>query len=239
MSLDWRAAGVFLAGTPILWLTVTLLAYVVALRVYRHSGGNPLLLPVLTAVVVVVAALLLTRTPYPVYAGSTQILFFLIGPATVALAVPLYNQLERLKRLWWPVTVALLAGSLTAILSAIGIAWFLGASFETVLSLAPKSATMPIAMEVAGVTGGLPSLTTVAVALTGIAAAMLTGGMSRMMRIDDPAVQGFALGLTGHAIGTAQALKLDETAGAFAALAMGLNGIATALLVPVVLALLY
>src|SRR5690606_30150607 len=119
---------------------------------------NPLLLPVLLAVVLVLAFLYATNTPYQVYARHTWLLQFLIGPATVALAVPLYSQFDRLKRLFWPIVVALLAGSSCAIVSAMGIAAFMGASLPTQLSLLPKSATMPIAMEVAAISGGLPSL---------------------------------------------------------------------------------
>jgi predicted murein hydrolase (TIGR00659 family) len=236
----WRpdSTWAYLAGSPILWLSVTVLCYLGALLLYRRCGSHPLLLPVLTAVIVVVVLLMLTKTPYPVYAESTQFLTFLIGPATVALAVPLYGQLGRLKQVWRPVCVALVAGSLTAILSALGIAWLLGGSSQTMLSLAPKSATMPIAMEVAQLTGGLPSFTTVAVAITGITGAVMAGSLLKLFRINDPAVEGFSLGLCAHAIGTARAFQRNETAGAFAALAMSLNGIVTAVLVPLVLALL-
>src|SRR5690606_12860658 len=114
----------------------------------------------------------------------------LIGPATVALAIPLYSHLDRLKRLFLPIMVALLAGSACAVLSALGIGWLMGARLPTLLSLAPKSATMPIAMEVAALSGGLPSLTTVAVAISGISGAMMTGQLLRMLKIGDPAIQG-------------------------------------------------
>ncbi|HEY9279323.1 MAG TPA: LrgB family protein [Eoetvoesiella sp.] len=233
-GLTWS----YLVDSPILWLSVTVVCYLGAMGVYRRFGSNPLLLPALTAVVVVVALLLLTRTPYSVYAKNTQFLDFLIGPATVALAVPLYSQLDQLKQLWRPVLAALLVGSLTAILSALGIAWIFNGSAQTMLSLAPKSATMPIAMEVAQLTGGLPSFTTVAVAITGISGTIMVGGLLRLFRVNDPAIEGFALGLSAHAIGTARAFQRNETAGAFAALAMSLNGIATAVLVPVLLVLL-
>jgi len=230
----WQA----LSGSPLLWLSYTLLVYLAALRLYRLKGSHPLLLPILTSVLVVLATLWATGTPYEQYEQATQFLVFCIGPATVALAVPLYTQLPQIKRLWKPVAVALLAGSLTAIVSAIGIAWVLGGSMETILSLAPKSATTPIAMEVARITGGLPSFATVAVALTGISGAVMAAGLLSLLRIEDPVVKGFTLGLTAHAIGTARAFQLGDRAGAAAALAMSLNGVATAILVPIVLALL-
>src|SRR5690606_3652956 len=175
MMENLLAAWAYLADTPLFWLGFTLAAYVVAAAAYQRSGGNPLLLPVLLAVVLVIAFLYATGTPYPVYARHTWLLQFLIGPATVALAIPLYSHLDRLKRLFLPIMVALLAGSACAVLSALGIGWLMGARLPTLLSLAPKSATMPIAMEVAALSGGLPSLTTVAVAITGISGAMMTG----------------------------------------------------------------
>mgnify|MGYP001357923533 CR=1 FL=1 len=223
---------VFLAGSPLLWLSITLLAYLGALGLYRRSGFNPLVNPVMIAVAAIVLVLWLTRTPYPTYFEGAKFVHFLIGPATVALAIPLYSQLERLKRMWLPLGVALLVGSFTAIGSAVGLAWLMGASRETLLSLAPKSATMPIAMGAAEAIGGLPSLAAMAVAVTGISGAIMARGLLNTLGVQDPAVRGFALGITAHAIGTARALQVHETAGAFSALAMGLNGVATALLVP-------
>ncbi len=238
MTTIWQEIWAYLSASSLLWLSFTLFVYTVAATLYQRTNANPLLLPVITAVLCIIGFLYATETPYPLYAEKTSFLQFLIGPATVALAVPLYGQLSRLKRLFWPILVALVAGSATAILSAVAISRFLGASLQTQLSLAPKSATMPIAMEVAGLTGGLPSLTTVAVAITGIAAALIASPLFKMLNVENSEVEGFALGLAGHAIGTARAFQANETAGAFAALGMGLNGIATAVLIPVLLALL-
>lgn len=220
------------------WLLATVLAYLAGLWLYQKAGRTPWLLPVLTGVIMVSTLLLLTDTPYPDYADHVRMLLFMIGPATVALAVPLYAQLPRIRRALVPIALALLAGSVSATLSAIGIAWLLGGSLETFLSIAPKSATMPIAMEVSELTGGIPSLTTVSVALTGIFGAITAGAICSVLGIKDSMVRGFSLGLTAHAIGVVRGLQEDETSGAFAALGMGLNGIATALLVPILLAML-
>lgn len=226
-----------LGHASLLWLTLTLVAYGGAQWVYRRSARNPLLLPVCTAALGTILALQCTGTPYPVYFQGTTLISILVGPATVALAVPLFSQIGRLKQIWLPVTVALLVGSGAAIVSAVLLAWALGGSRETWMSLAPKSATMPIAMAVAEQLGGLAPLAACAVVLTGIAGTVMARPLLASMRIHDPAVCGFAIGLTAHAIGTARELQFNETAGAFAALAMGLNGVATALLVPLAMEL--
>ncbi|MFN6995123.1 MAG: LrgB family protein [Aquincola tertiaricarbonis] len=238
MKAEFFQIWVFLAQSPLLWLTLTVLVYLGALWLYRKSGLNPLVNPVLISVAAIVTVLLLTRTPYPQYFDGAKFVHFLIGPATVALAIPLYNQLERLKRMGLPIGIALFSGCITAIISAVGIGWLLGATPETLRSLAPKSSTMPIAMGVAERIGGLPSLAAVAVAVTGISGAIMARSVFNLLKIADPAVRGFAVGVASHAIGTARALQVHEQAGAFSALAMALNGIATALLVPLLLALL-
>ncbi|WP_406622743.1 LrgB family protein [Acidovorax sp. SDU_ACID1] len=230
------ALTAWLAASPLPWLVLTMLAYTFTLAVYRRSGAHPLLIPPLTATALVVAVLLLTGTPYATYREGVGLLSFLIGPATVALAVPLFAQRERIRQLWRPIGVALLVGGTVAIVSALLIAWALGGTRETLMALAPKSATMPIALPVAERMGGPASLAAVAVAITGIAGAVLAAPLMRLLRVHDPAVRGFAIGLTAHAIGTARELQVHPTAGAFAALAMSLNGVATAVLVPLCLA---
>ena len=224
---------VYLAASPLLGLTLTLVAYQAAYWLYTRSGMSPAANPVAIAVAIIVALLTLTGTPYATYFDGAQFVHFLLGPATVALAVPLYAQLPRLKRMLGPALVALALGSLTAIVSAIAVGWALGASRPTLMSLAPKSVTTPIAMGIAEKIGGLPSLTAVLVVTTGILGAIGAQWLFRLLRIKDEAVQGFAIGVAAHGIGTARAFQLSETMGAFAALAMGLNGLATALLLPI------
>ncbi|ATE60734.1 LrgB family protein [Thauera sinica] len=223
---------VYLSATPLLGLTLTLLAYQAAFLAYRRAGFHPLANPVLLAVAMLAGVLLLTGMPYQTYFDGAQFVHFLLGPATVALAIPLYAQWPRLKAMAAPLGIALVAGSLTASLSAWGIGALLGASRESLMSLAPKSVTTPIAMAVAERLGGLPSLTAVLVISTGILGAIGARYLYRWLRIDDPAVRGFAIGLASHGIGTARAFQIGEQAGAFAALAMGLNGLVTALSLP-------
>lgn len=229
---------VYLAASPLLGLTLTLVVYQAAFLIYRRVNFHPLANPVLLAVAALAALLTVTGTPYRTYFDGAQFVHFLLGPATVALAIPLYAQWPKLKAMWLPLLLALLAGSLTAIFSAVLIAWLLGGSTATLLSLAPKSVTTPIAMGVAERIGGLPALTAVLVIITGILGAVGARTLYGWLRITDPAVRGFAIGIASHGIGTARAFQVSEQAGAFAALAMGLNGLLTAVLVPLLLPLL-
>ena len=229
---------VYLSATPLLWLTATLVAYLIGVLLFDRVRRNPMVQPVAVAVVLLVAVLMISDTAYESYFDGAQFVHFLLGPATVALAVPLYAQWSRVKRSVLPMAAALAAGSLTAVTSAIGIAFLLGASRESVMSLAPKSVTTPIAMGIAEKIGGLPSLTAVLVILTGIIGAMTATPLLNLMGLKDYAARGFAVGLAAHGIGTARAFQVSELAGAFAGIAMGLNALATALIVPLVIRLI-
>jgi len=228
---------VYLSASPLLGLTITLLAYQGAFWLYQRSGCNPLANPVLIAVATLVAFLSLTGTSYETYFAGAQFVHFLLGPATVALAIPLYMQVRRVRAMLLQVVVGLLAGSLTAIFSAVFIGRLFGASLSTQLSLAPKSVTTPIAMGIAERIGGIPSLTAVLVIVTGIIGAVGARFVFDAMKLRDPAIRGFAIGVASHGIGTARAFQVNEQSGAFAALAMGLNGALTALLVPFIASL--
>ncbi|MEC5216689.1 putative murein hydrolase (TIGR00659 family) [Actimicrobium sp. GrIS 1.19] len=229
---------VYLAGSPLLGLTATLLAYQLAWTIYQRAKFNPLANPVAISVALLVLVLTLTGTPYQTYFDGAQFVHFLLGPATVALAIPLYQQLSKLRRDWFALLVGVLAGSTAAIATAMGTAWLLGASKATILSLAPKSVTTPIAMGIAEKIGGLPSLTAVLVIATGILGATLARSILRLMKVTDHSVMGFALGVSAHGIGTARGFQVSEEMGAFAGLAMGVSGVLTALLLPLALRLL-
>ena len=238
MTEELREIWVYLAASPLLGLTLTLLAYLVGQFLYRLSGQNALCNPVALAVLLLIGILLVTATPYPTYFEGAQFVHFLLGPATVALGVPLYLHAGRIRKLLLPLLLALLAGSLTAIMSAMVIAWLLGGSWETLVSLAPKSVTTPVAMGITEKIGGLPSLTAVLVILTGITGAVSGSSLLHWLKLRDPSVQGFALGIAAHGIGTARAFQLSEQSGAFAGIAIGLNALLTSVLVPVLVSLL-
>ncbi|SDH06166.1 LrgB family protein [Propionivibrio dicarboxylicus] len=225
----------YLLASPLLGLTATLLAYQAGVVLFKRTGQQAWANPVLIAIILIGLFLWFSGVPYERYFDSARIIHFLLGPATVALAVPLFTQWRNLKRMAMPLIVGLFAGSAAAAFSAMAIASWLGASPETVRSLAPKSVTTPIAMGVAEKIGGLPSLTAVLVVLTGILGAACFPTLFRLLGIKRHATQGFAVGLAAHGLGTARAFMVSEEMGAFAALAMGLNGIVTALLLPLLL----
>jgi len=225
---------VYLSGSPLLWLTVTLAAYAAADAVSVALRRHPLANPVLMAVVLVAGLLLLTGTPYPDYFAGAQFVHFLLGPATVALAVPLVQHLPEVRRALVPMLAALVVGSFTAIASAVLLARVFGLDRAAMLALAPKSSTAAIAMGIAEKIGGDPALTAVLVILTGITGAIVVTPLMNALRLKNYAARGFAAGLASHGIGTARAFQVDPVAGAFAGIALGLNGLLTALLVPVV-----
>ena len=206
--------------------------------VSRRAGGNALASPVLIAIVLLVCLLLITGTPYDVYFQGAQYVHFLLGPATVALAVPMYANLRNIRRAAHAILPAILAGSAVAAVSAMLIAQWLGATRAVVLSLAPKSVTTPIAMGVAEQIGGQASLAAVFVLLTGLAGSVMLAPTMRLTNITSWRAHGLAAGTAAHGIATARVLLLNETAGAFGGLAIGLNGIITAVMVPLLARLL-
>lgn len=217
---------------PLLWLTVTLGAYYLATVLYEKLGMTPFAHPLLTAMVIIVPFLMLTDTPYETYFEGAQFVHFMLGPATVALAIPLYLYAAQVKQMLLPLGIALVVGCITAIIVVVAIGNVLGLSELTLRSLAPKSATTPIAMPVAEQIGGIPSLTAVLVILTGIIGGVFGKEVLDLLRVHHDSARGFAMGLAAHGVGTARAFQMSEQAGAFAGLAMGLNGTATALFVP-------
>lgn len=235
MSATLNELSSYMAGSPLTGLTLTLLAYQAGLWCFRRSGGLPWANPVLIAIALICIVLWLSGMPYAEYFAGVQMIHFLLGPSTVALAVPLFTKWKNLKRMALPLTVGLFVGCIAAAFSAMAIARWLGASTETVRSLAPKSATTPIAMGVAEKIGGLSSLTAIFVILTGITGAVCFPALFRLFKFRNHAAQGFAVGLAAHGLGTAHAFMVSEKMGAFAALGMGMNGMLTALLLPLLI----
>ena len=229
---------VYLAQTPLLWLTATLAAYVFADWMSARAGRHPVVSPVVISAGLLVTVLLATRTSYAAYFEGAQFVHFLLGPATVALAIPLRRNLRAVRTALLPIAAALVAGSATAVASAVGVAWLLGAPPAILASLASKSVTTPIAMGLSEALGGIPTLTAVLVIATGIFGAMVVTPLMNRLGIADYRARGFAAGVTAHGIGTARAFQVDDIAGTFAGIGMGLNGAMTALIVSVLALLL-
>lgn len=236
---DLSEIWVYLSQRPLTGLTLTLVAYALGDWLYEKSGRYPLLNPVPLAIIVIVGFLWITDVPYQHYFDGAQFVHFLLGPATVALAIPLYQQLDQLKRSGPALITGIIAGAIFASGTAVGFGWIAGASEQTLLSIAPKSVTAPIAMGIAEQLGGLPSLTAVFVILTGITGAVLGPFVLNLIKIKDWRARGLAMGVAGHGIATARALQVNSIAGAFAGIAMGLNGLATAILLPIIFGLVF
>jgi len=236
---DFAEIWGYLASGPLVWLTATLVAYVAGDSLSRALDRAPLANPVLIAVTLLAGMLWATDTPYPVYFEGAQFVHFLLGPATVALALPLHANLAQIRRAALPLAAALIAGSATAIASVILTARALGIEGVTLISLVPKSTTAPVAIGISESLGGSPTLTAVLVILTGITGAIFATPLLNLLRIRDWRARGFAVGVAAHGIGTARAFQVNDTAGAFAGIGMGLNAMLTALIAPALLRLLH
>jgi predicted murein hydrolase (TIGR00659 family) len=229
---------VYLSASPLLWLAATLVAYSIADYLSALAGRHPLVNPVAISALLLIGLLLATHTDYKTFFAGAQFVHFLLGPATVSLAIPLYRNRRQVVASLAPMALALLAGCLTAIISAVGIGALLDAPREVLLSLAPKSVTAPIAMSLAQSLGGEPTLTAALVVLTGIFGATFLTPFLNLIRVRDRAARGFAAGVAAHGLGAARAFQVGPVEGAFAGIAMGLNGALTSVLLPALAALL-
>ncbi|WP_295646570.1 LrgB family protein [uncultured Methylibium sp.] len=223
---------VYLAATPLFGLTLTLGVYVLADQLSARSGRHPLANPVLWSVLAIIAVLWATGTPYRRYFEGAQFVHFLVGTATVALAVPLARLWPELRERAGALLMALGLGASASVAVALGVAWALGGSTLILASLLPKSVTAPIAMGVAEQAGGSTTLAAVFTVTTGIVGALVVTPLLDALRVRDWAARGFAVGLAAHGIGTARAWSVNPRAGAYASLAMGLHAVAGALLLP-------
>lgn len=235
MTSDFAEIWSYLAKEPLIWLSATLVAYVLGDSLAGRFGRHPLVNPVLVAVILLAVLLWITATPYATYFEGAQFVHFLLGPATVALALPLWRNAQALRRAILPVMTALLVGAGVAITSALALGKWLGLPPSLLAALAPKSVTAPVAIGVAETVGASPTLTAVLVILTGMTGAIVVTPLMQMMGIRDWRARGFAVGVAAHGLGTARALQVNPQAGAFAAIGMALNALLTAACAPYIL----
>ena len=221
---------VYLSATPLFGLTATLVIYVVACALYERVEQAPWANPVLWTVLALVALLTITGTPYPVYFSGAQFIHFLLGPAVVALAWPLWQRRAQLRRRASALLLASLVGGSVAAGSAVLLGWAMGLPGELLRSLAPKSVTAPVAMGIAEALGGIPALAAVFAVLPGLVGALGARYLLDALRVTEPEIRGFALGTASHGIGAAHAMQVHADAGAYAGLALGMQVVLSTLL---------
>ncbi len=224
-----------LTQTPLLPVALTLLAFQIGVALFNRLNHPAWLPPILSAGLILVAVLWLLPIDYPQYYQGAKWLSFLLGPATVALAIPLFLQFHHIRAMFLPIAITLLIGAPLAAGLAMLIGWGFGANIDMLISLAPKSVTAPIAVSLAETLGGIASLTVGIVALTGIVGSVFAPLLCRWLNCHDERILGFVMGLNGHGIATARAFEISPRTGAFASLSMGLTGAYTALLLPLLL----
>jgi predicted murein hydrolase (TIGR00659 family) len=235
VTLHLAEAWAALTHSPLFGIALTLGAYQAARALWRRTGHHSLANPVLVAIALVVAVLLATGVDYADYFAGAQYIGFLLGPATVALALPLHRQARHIRRSAVPILVSVVAGAVSAIVTSMLVTPALGGSDQLALTMAPKSATTPIAIALAEASGGLPALTAVLTVLTGVLGAVAAPRVLTLLGVTDARVRGFAIGMSSHGIGTSRAFHDSALAGAFSGLAMALNALATAIALPLLL----
>jgi putative effector of murein hydrolase len=217
---------------PLLLLVLTLLVYLGSLWLYQASRKNILLLPVVSGISVMIVLLNLFDIKYVQYFESVEVIHFLLSTATVALAVPLRNHFHLIVEHALPLTISLVVMAILTPALAVFSAWIFGADTAVLLSLAPKSISTPFAIGVAEEIGGYPPLVAAIVIITGAIVAIISSHVFKLFAIQNPIAQGFSMGLVGHGIATASAFEISVKTGAFSALAMGLMGLSTSVILP-------
>ncbi len=219
-----------LVKSKIFWLTMTFLFFYIADAISHKFKRHPLLHPVLLSVFPLIGLLVYTNTEYDFYYRSTSALSFLLGPAIVGLAYPIWEQRKNIMSLFVPLMCSLLAGSVTAVISSVGVMYFFDAPNEILASIAPRATTTPVAMELSKLFNGIPALAAAIVLFAGVVGAMTAGFLFQILKIKSEQARGFALGLSSHGFGAAKAFQAGRTEGTYASLGMALNAVATALL---------
>ena len=226
---------IYLQAEPLFWLTLTIGSYLIADFIYRKSNLFPLLNPVAISVLLVSLILIFFNIQYERYFEGAKFIHFLLGPATVALAVPIYKKWDLIVINSKAIFISLLIGSIFAILVTYLLSLYFELPKELILSLLPRSVTAPIAMGISEIIGGIPSLTAIITLITGVIGASLGIFVFDLMKLKNMDARGFSLGLASHGIGTARAMSKNKNAGVFAAVGMGLSGLVTSILVPLFL----
>ena len=230
---------IYLQAEPLFWLTLTIGSYLIADFIYRKSNLFPLLNPVALSVLLVSLILISFNIQYERYFDGAKFIHFLLGPATVALAIPIYRKWDLIVSNSKAILISLILGSFFAIFITYVLSLQFKLQEELIFSLLPRSVTAPIAMGISEIIGGIPSLTAIITLITGVVGASLGVFVFDLMKLKKMEARGFSLGLASHGIGTARAMSRDKNAGVFAAAGMGLSGLITSIIVPLFLKIIF
>lgn len=222
----------------LLWLSATVGVFWAMGQISQRLGRPLYLNPVLMATPVLIGLLMMSGTAYQTYAASTAMISFLLGPTVVSMALPIWNQRATIRRLALPIGLALSAGAVTAVVSAVGVVWAFGAPVEILASIAPRATTTPVGMAVAETLGGIPALAAVIVIFSGVFGAMVATPLLNRIGVLDYRARGFAVGVSAHGAGAARAFEVSPVAGAYAGVGMALNAVATATILSIIAALI-
>ena len=225
----------YISNSTLIWLILTLGSFKLGIIIYEKFNKHTLLQPIIISYIIIMSVLFITGVSYEEYFKGVEIIHFFLGPATVALALPLYNNLKYIKSLFLPIMITLIVAGVFSILIAVLLLWALDANMPTILSMTTKSITAPIAIITSEQIGAIPSLAVGFVIITGIIGALLGTFIFKVIKIKHDTSKGFALGVVSHGIGTARAIEISQKAAAFSALAMGLSGIFTAVFLPLII----
>ena len=215
-------------------IILTIIAFEIGIFI-NNKWRNPLLNPILIATVLIIGFLTVTGIEYETYKVGGDYISFFLGPVTVLLAVPLYKQIQSLKRYWFPILAGITVGSATSVICVIACAKMFNLSKTLMLSLTPKSITIPMGSVFSEQIGGIPSITIVSIVITGITGAVTAPLVCRYFRIKNPVAQGVAIGTASHALGTTKAMEIGETQGAMSSLSIGIAGVITVFITPALL----
>ena len=226
-----------IVNSPLFGILLTIVAFEIGVlisRKFKYSFLNPLLI----GNVLIVGFLLITGVSLDSYNVGGDYISVMLSPATVVLAVPLYRQIQKLRQFWMPILVGIFAGSLTSIGCVIFFSKILGLSSTLMLSILPKSVTIPMGSVISAQIGGIPSVTIIAITVTGITGAVAAPAVCRFCHIKHKVAQGIAIGTASHALGTTRAMEMGEVQGAMSSLSIGIAGLFTAVVAPVLVSLL-
>lgn len=222
-----------ITNSPLFGILLTLVAFEIGVAIskkWKYSFLNPLLI----ANILIVSFLLITVISLESYNVGGDYISVMLSPATVVLAVPLYRQISKLKQFWKPILAGIFAGSLTSIASVIIVSKLIGLSETVMLSLLPKSITIPMGSVVSSQIGGIPPITIIAITITGITGAVAAVPVCKFFRIKNSIAQGVAIGTASHALGTTKAMEIGEVQGAMSSLSIGIAGVFTAIVAPII-----